>query len=133
VQIQLSLFLFHQQTENFIQIENTMEVNGVHRLFGYWHSSKYLMLVSAGGKFQFIQVCTTWEGEWVNNDRILIFGRAIPLITNEDFNRPINICNTYCLRVKSSLLWFDLHFKLVDLCRLWMMRSANVCFLEKKK
>jgi len=23
--------------------KNTMEVNGVHQLFGFWHSSKYLL------------------------------------------------------------------------------------------
>jgi len=53
-----------------------MEVNGAPQLFGYQHSSKYLLLCSieGGNSYRF---GTTWG--WENNDRIFIFGWTIPL------------------------------------------------------
>ncbi len=52
-----------------------MEVNGAPRQPGYKRSSKYLCLTEQRNSYR---VGTTWE--WVNDDRIFIFGWTFPLI-----------------------------------------------------
>jgi len=47
-------------------LKNTMEVNGVHQLFGYPYSSKYHLLCSAEERNSYRVVETTWG--WVNYD-----------------------------------------------------------------
>jgi len=54
---------------------STMEVNGTKQLFGSNRSSKYLPMCSAEERNSYMFV-TIWE--WVNDDRIFIFGRSIP-------------------------------------------------------
>jgi len=56
--------------------KNTMEVNGAHQLFSYWHSSKYLRLCSTEERNSY-RFGTAWG--WVNDDNIFIFGWTIPL------------------------------------------------------
>ncbi len=53
-----------------------MEVNGAPKQPGYKLSSKYLPLCSAEQRHSY-RFGTTWE--WVNDDRIFIFGWTIPL------------------------------------------------------
>ncbi len=59
---------------DFYSIEkNTMEVNGYRQMFGYQHSSKYLLLCLREKRFG-----TTW---WcVNDDKMFIFGWTITLM-----------------------------------------------------
>ncbi len=57
----------------------TMEVNGAPKQLGYKLSSKYLPLCSAEQRNSY-RFGTTWG--WVNDDRIFIFGRTIPLMMN---------------------------------------------------
>ncbi len=54
----------------------TMEVNGAPKQPGYKLSSKYLHLCSAEQRHSY-RFGTSWG--WVNDDRIFIFGWAIPL------------------------------------------------------
>ncbi len=56
--------------------KNTMEVNGAPELLCFPHSSEYLPLCSAEQRHSY-WFKTTWD--WVNDDRIFIFGWTIPL------------------------------------------------------
>ena len=58
---------------------STMEVNGVHQLSGYRHSSKYLLLCSEEERNSY-RFKTTWGR--VNDDRMFIFGWTVPLMTD---------------------------------------------------
>jgi len=53
-----------------------MEVNGVHQLSGYRHSSNYLPLCLAEERNSY-RFETTWG--WVYDDRIFVFKWTIPL------------------------------------------------------
>ncbi len=60
------------------QIVPTIKVNVDQQLFGYPDSPKYLILCSAQERNEY-RFGTTWE--WVNNDRNVIVGWTIPLMT----------------------------------------------------
>ncbi len=87
---------------------STIKVNVDQQLFGYPDSPKYLILCSAQerNEYRFGTTC-----EWVNNDRIVIVGWTIPLMTvgcmfNAVPLRPICRCASVCL---SCCVYF--HFR----------------------
>ncbi len=103
-----------------------MEVNGDQQLFGYQHSSKYLLLCSTFGTFQ-ICVGTTWG--WVNYDKINIFGWTIPLKGNKSvINTLVHLSHGSNVTWKKYLavlspswwIWGDLFDKCVS-----FMHNAN--------
>ncbi len=68
--------LFWGTIEFHSRKNNAMLVNGAPELLCFPHSSEYLPLCSAEQRHSY-KFGTTWE--WVNDDRILIFGWTIPL------------------------------------------------------
>jgi len=98
---------------DFHRYKNTMEVNGIHQLFGYQHSSTYLFLVFSRSKRSRFE--TTWG--WVNDDRIFICMWTIPL-TNFTRNTMLVIvlsrftCQEHgsaCLDYKPAWISLDQH------------------------
>ncbi len=93
-----------------------MEVNGAPELLCFPHSSEYVPLCSAEQRHSY-RFGTTWG--WVNDDRIFIFGRAIPLSPRHTEN------NILILYVKMWVKLYKLNIYPVLYLTHKYMRQAN--------
>jgi len=109
-----------------------MVVNGGKDLLGYKHSSKYLPLCSAE-QINLYRFGTTWGG--VNDDRIFIFEKTLPLKTVKRVSRPLHCSSpTLCPSIskcKIASFFSKQHLSVLSSCCLLSTsgsRLTKTCF-----